>query len=67
MTPFHILQVAPEVIDRVPGAYAHFVLPFCVGFVFCICWLGVGLVRVLANLSSSDRKSLLLSLINPKT
>ena len=67
MTPFHILQVAPEVIDRVPGAYAHFVLPFCVGIVFCICWLGVGLVRVLANLSSSDRKALLLSLINPKT
>ncbi|MBQ6087416.1 MAG: (Fe-S)-binding protein [Bacteroidales bacterium] len=65
--PFLISQVSsPEIIDRIPGAYDHFVLPFCIGMVFCLCWLGVGLVRVLANLSSSDRKDLLLSFLNPK-
>lgn len=58
---------ASEVIDRIAGSYDHFVLPFVIGIVFCICWLLAGLVRMLWQLSGEDRRKLLLSLFNPKT
>ena len=70
MTKLHVavfLQTAgaSEVIDRVPASFAPFVLPFVIGIIFFLCWITVGLFRVLYAVPSSDRK-LAISLVNPK-
>ncbi len=71
MTPlFYLLatQAAdPEVIDRIPSGYSHFVIPFTVGITFMLCWIGVGCVRLLAAIPKSDRIKFWKSLIIPKT
>lgn len=55
----------PEVIDRIPSGYNHFVIPFLVGITFMLIWITVGLIRLLSNLTREDRIKLLLSWINP--
>ena len=55
----------PEVIDRVPAGYNHFVIPFVVGAAFALTWIGVGLIRNIASLPGADRRKFLLSLFNP--
>ena len=71
MTPlFYILaaQAAdPEVIDRIPSGYSHFVIPFTVGITFLLCWIGVGCVRLLAAIPKEDRLKFWKSLFLPKT
>ena len=60
-------QAAPEVIDRIPSGYSNFVIPFVVGICFMLCWLSVGLVRLIAKIPVHDRRKLWVSLFNPKT
>ena len=71
MTPLvYILaaqEVAPEVIDRIPSGFSHFVIPFAVGMIFMLCWLLVGCVRLLAAIPNSDRLRFFRSLFIPKT
>ena len=71
MTPlFYILaaQAAdPEVIDRIPSGYSHFVIPFTVGIVFFLCWITVGCIRLLHDMPLKDRLHLWKSLFMPKT
>ena len=71
MTPLYYVLAAqaadPEVIDRVPSGYSHFVIPFTVGIVFMFCWLGVGLVRLLSAIPRVDRLKFWKSLFIPKT
>ena len=71
MTPlFYILaaQAAdPEVIDRIPSGYSHFVIPFTIGITFMLCWIGVGCVRLLAAIPKADRIKFWKSLLIPKT
>jgi Fe-S oxidoreductase len=71
MTPlFYILaaQAAdPEVIDRIPSGYSHFVIPFTIGITFMLCWIGVGCVRLLAAIPRTDRIKFWKSLVMPKT
>lgn len=59
-------QTYPEVIDRIPSGYNNFVIPFVVGICFMLCWLSVGLVRLLAKIPAEDRRKFWKSLINPK-
>ncbi|MBR5661972.1 MAG: (Fe-S)-binding protein [Bacteroidales bacterium] len=71
MTPlFHLLAVQaadPEVIDRIPSGYSHFVIPFTIGITFMLCWIGVGCIRLLAAIPQSDRLKFWKSLFLPKT
>ena len=71
MTPlFYILaaQTAdPEVIDRIPSGYSHFVIPFTIGITFMLCWIGVGCIRLLAAIPRTDRIKFWKSLVMPKT
>ena len=57
----------PEVIDRIPSGYSHFVIPFTIGITFMLCWIGVGCVRLLAAIPKADRIKFWKSLILPKT
>lgn len=59
-------QPSPEVIDRIPEGYNHFVLPFVIGIAFALSWLFAGLIRNFFNLPPEDRKKFLLSLVTPK-
>lgn len=61
------VQTSPEVIDRIPSSYSHFVLPFVAGIVFFITWTLVGFIRILVQMGAADRKKFMLSLINPVT
>ena len=54
-------------IDRVASGFHHFVLPFVFGMVFVLCYCVYGIIKILVQLSSEDRKRFLLSLINPVT
>ena len=71
MTPlFHLLaaQAAdPEVIDRIPSGYSHFVIPFTIGITFMLCWIGVGCIRLLYAIPQADRLKFWKSLFLPKT
>lgn len=60
-------QASPEVIDRIPSSYSHFVLPFVAGIVFFLIWITVGLIRILIQMGAADRRKFWLSLINPVT
>ena len=70
MTPLnYILAVQaadPEVIDRIPSGYSHFVIPFTIGITFFLCWIGVGCVRLLAAIPRTDRLRFWKSLFIPK-
>ena len=57
----------PEVIDRIPSGYSHFVIPFTIGITFFLCWIGVGCVRLLAAIPRTDRLRFWKSLFIPKT
>ena len=48
------------------SGYNNFVLPFLFGMLFVLTWCIVGALRVILQLSSEDRKTFFLSLINPK-
>lgn len=48
------------------SGYSNFVLPFLFGMLFVLTWCVVGALRVILQLSSEDRKTFFLSLINPK-
>ena len=71
MIPLSIILAAqaadPEVIDRIPSGYSHFVIPFTVGITFMLCWIGVGCVRLLAAIPRTDRLKFWKSLFLPKT
>ncbi len=54
-------------IERVPGAFHPFVLPFVAGMVFVLGWCLVGMVRILVELPREDRRRFFLSLVTPKT
>ncbi len=56
-----------EVIERIPGGYSNFVIPFVCGIVFIITYLLIGMIRILYHLTKEDRKKLLISLFTPKT
>lgn len=60
-------RISPEVIDRVPSSYSHFVLPFVVGIIFFLCWISVGLVRVMVKVGHEDRVKFWTSLVRPAT
>ena len=70
MTPLSYLLAAqaevPEVIDRIPSGFSYFVIPFTVGVAFMFCWLGVGLIRLLADIPKEDRIKFGKSLFIPK-
>ncbi len=71
MTPLNFIMAVqaadPEVIDRIPSGYSHFVIPFTIGITFFLCWIGVGCVRLLAAIPRTDRLRLWKSLFIPKT
>ncbi len=71
MTPLNFIMAVqaadPEVIDRIPSGYSHFVIPFTIGITFFLCWIGVGCVRLLAAIPRTDRIRLWKSLLMPKT
>ncbi|MBQ6253298.1 MAG: (Fe-S)-binding protein [Bacteroidales bacterium] len=71
MTPLNLILAAqaadPEVIDRIPSGYSHFVIPFTIGMTFMLCWIGVGCVRLLAAIPRADRLKFWKSLFIPKT
>ncbi len=71
MTPLYQFLAAqaevPEVIDRIPSGYSHFVIPFTIGITFFLCWIGVGCVRLLAAIPRNDRIRFWKSLFIPKT
>ena len=54
-------------IDRVASGFHPFVLPFVFGMVFVLSYCVYGIIKILVQLSSEDRKRFLLSLINPVT
>ena len=54
-------------IERIPGAFHPFVLPFLFGMLFVLTYCLVGMVRVFFELPGEDRKRFLLSLVTPKT
>ena len=54
-------------VERFANGYNHFVLPFMFGMLFVLGYCIVGIVRILLQLDSTDRKRFFLSLINPKT
>lgn len=60
-------QVSPEVIDRIPSSYSHFVLPFVVGILFFLIWITVGFIRIQIQMSRAERRKFWTSLINPLT
>ena len=53
-------------IERIPGAFHPFVLPFVFGMLFVLIYCLVGMIRVFFELPREDRKRFLLSLVNPK-
>ncbi len=71
MTPLNFIMAVqaadPEVIDRIPSGYSHFVIPFTIGITFFLCWIGVGCIRLLAAIPRTDRIRLWKSLLMPKT
>jgi len=48
------------------SGYSNFVLPFLFGMIFVLTWCVIGAIRVILQLSHEDRKTFLLSLVNPK-
>lgn len=52
--------------ERIQGGYDNFVIPFMIGIIFILCYLLIGLIRVLMHIPSEDRLKLLKSLVNPK-
>lgn len=53
-------------IDRIPSGFNPFVLPFLFGMIFVLSYCLYGIVRILLQLSHTDRKKFFLSLITPK-
>lgn len=51
--------------ERIIFGYDAFVLPFTIGMIFIILYLGVGLVRIIAALSKEDRIKLVKSFVSP--
>ncbi len=62
-----VAQAAPEVIDRIPSGYNHFVIPFCIGIAFFLIWITVGCIRLLLKIPHHDRLRFWASLVNPVT
>lgn len=54
-------------IERIPGAFHPFVLPFVFGMLFVLTYCLVGMIRVFFELPREDRKRFLISLVTPKT
>ena len=48
------------------GTFHPFVIPFVAGMIFVLTWCVGGMVKILYELPSEDRKKFFLSLINPK-
>lgn len=53
-------------IDRIPSGFNPFVLPFLFGMIFVLSYCLYGIVRILLQLSHTDRKKFFISLITPK-
>ena len=54
-------------IERVPGAFHPFVLPFVIGMLFVLTYCLAGMIRIFFELPGEDRKRFLVSLVTPKT
>ena len=54
-------------IERIPGAFHPFVLPFLFGLVFVLAYCLAGALRIFFELPREDRKRFLVSLVTPKT
>ncbi len=54
-------------IERVPGAFHPFVLPFVIGMLFVLTYCLAGMIRIFFELPGADRKRFLVSLVTPKT
>ena len=54
-------------IERIPGAFHPFVLPFVFGMVFVLGYCLIGMVRIFFELPREDRRRFLISLVTPKT
>ncbi len=52
--------------ERFLTGYNDFVLPFMIGMTFVLVYCGIGVIRIILQLPSEDRKKFFLSLINPK-
>ncbi len=52
--------------ERILGGYDNFVLPFMFGMLFIICYLLIGLIRILKHIPAKDRKKLLISFVTPR-
>ena len=52
--------------ERIIGGYDPFVLPFMIGMIFTLTYLGIAMIRALKAIPASERKKLALSLVNPK-
>ncbi len=52
--------------ERIFDGYDNFVLPFMIGMIFILIYLGIGLIRLIKHIPHNDRKKLLFSFFNPK-
>lgn len=48
------------------SGYSNFIIPFMVGMTFVLAYCLIGAIRIILELTSDERKKLLLSLVNPK-
>ncbi len=53
-------------VDRISSGFDWFVLPFLIGIVFVLGYCILGVFKIFYQLSMSERKRLVLSLMNPK-
>lgn len=51
--------------DRFASCFDPFVLPFLMGMVFVLLYCIIGVIRIIGQLSSLERKNLIMSLVNP--
>ena len=51
--------------ERIFDGYDNFVLPFMIGMIFILIYLGIGLIRLIKHIPAGDRKKLLISLFTP--
>lgn len=52
-------------VDRIPSGFEWFVLPFLLGMFFVLGYCTLGCMKIFYQLSMSERKKLILSLMNP--
>ena len=53
-------------IERIPGAFHPFVIPFILGMIFVLGYCLVGMIKIIFELPREDRRRFFISLIKPR-